>query len=68
MHLLQVFSSARKLVLAHSTDHDGGRTAHHVLWRRWTPEVEARFPQWELVEQPDDPTAIDFYLFRFREI
>lgn len=67
LHLLRVFTSAQRLVLIHSSDHDGGRTARHVRWRRWTSDVAALFPQWTLVERPSDPRAIGFYLYRRTE-
>jgi SAM-dependent methyltransferase len=51
-HLAQVFGSASRFVAIHGTDHDGGRTARHVRWRHWTPDVAARYPQWGLIEQP----------------
>lgn len=58
-HLQQVFGSARRLVLVHATDHDGGRTARHVRWRRWTPSIPRG---WRVVEKPADPTVEAFYV------
>jgi hypothetical protein len=58
-HLHQVFGSARQLVLIHATDHDGGRTAKHVRWRRWTPSIPRG---WRVVDRPGDPTREGFYL------
>lgn len=58
-HLAQVFTSARRLVLVHATDHDGGRTARHVRWRRWTPDIP---DGWTLVERPADPAVTGFFL------
>lgn len=64
VHLHRLFGSARRLVLIHSSNHDGGRTAPHVRWRRWTPDVMAWHPQWHLEDAPDDPKQIGFYLYR----
>lgn len=64
MHLRRVFSSAQRFVLIHSTDHDGGRTAKHVRWRHFTPDVERIAPGWELKSEPDDRQVTDFYLYR----
>jgi SAM-dependent methyltransferase len=58
-HLEQIFGSARRLVLVHATDHDGGRTATHVRWRRWTPDIP---DGWQIIERPADPAAVGFYL------
>lgn len=58
-HLEQVFGSARRLVLIHATDHDGGRTSIHCLWRRWTPDIPEG---WELTRRPADPSMTGFYL------
>lgn len=63
LHLAQVFGSATKAVLIHASDHDGGRTARHVLWRQFTPDVAARFPDWRLAEAPEDRTVPGFYLY-----
>lgn len=63
LHLAQVFGSATKAVLIHASDHDGGRTARHVLWRRWTPDVAARFPEWELVSAPQQRETPGFFLY-----
>lgn len=63
LYLAQVFGSATKAVLIHATDHDGGRTARHVLWRHWTPDVVARFPEWRLAEAPPDRTVPGFFLY-----
>jgi SAM-dependent methyltransferase len=51
-HLAQVFGSSDRFVAIHGTDHDGGRTARHVRWRHWTPDVADRFPEWRLIEEP----------------
>lgn len=63
LHLAQVFGSATKAVLIHASDHDGGRTARHVRWRRFTADVAARFPDWRLAEAPEDPTVPGFHLY-----
>lgn len=63
LHLAQVFTSAAKAVLIHASDHDGGRTARHVQWREFTPDVAARFPNWRLAEEPADRTVPGFYLY-----
>lgn len=66
-YLDAVFGSAFRFVLIYNTDYPGGRTARHVLRRKWTPDVETRFPQWEHVgEKPDDPTRPAFFLYRRR--
>ena len=63
VYLAQVFGSATKAVLIHASDHDGGRTARHVLWRCFTPDVAQRFPTWRLAEAPADRTVPGFYLY-----
>lgn len=63
LYLAQVFGSAQRAVLIHANDHDGGRTARHVLWRRWTPDVAAMFPEWTCVLAAEDPTTPGFYLY-----
>lgn len=63
-HLGLLFGSAQRFVLIHSSNHDGGRTAEHVHWRRFTPDVMAWHPQWYLEDAPDDPEAVGFYLYR----
>lgn len=63
-YLLNLFGSARKLVLIYSTNYAGGRTARHVLRRRFTPDVASRFIDWELAEAPPDPEQSGFYLYR----
>lgn len=64
MHLRRVFASASRFVLIHSSNHDGGRTARHVRWRRFTPDVMRIAPNWVLEDAPDDPAAIGFYRYR----
>jgi hypothetical protein len=64
LYMRQLFDSSSRLVLIYSTDHDGGRTARHVLWRHWTPYVRRSFPEWSLEEHPTDPKAFGFYLYR----
>lgn len=63
VYLHRLFGSAERLVLAHTTDHDVGRTSRHVRWRNWTRDVAAWFGQWRLIEQPGDPTRLGFYLY-----
>lgn len=63
-YLDRLFRSAGRLVLIYATDHDGGQTARHVRWRHWTPDVAARFPDWQLAELHPDPTQPGFYLYR----
>ncbi len=63
-HLRRLFASARRLVLVHATDHDGGRTAAHVRWRQWTPDVAERFGDWTLAERAENPELPGFYLLR----
>jgi hypothetical protein len=51
-YLSRLFGSADRVVLIYSTDFDDeGRTsAPHIRRRHWTPDVEARFPEWSLAE------------------
>lgn len=63
MHLRRVFSSATRFVLIHSSNHDGGRTARHVRWRRFTPDVMRIAPDWSLESAPDDPNVTGFYRY-----
>lgn len=62
-HLLRLFGCARSVVLVYATDYDGGRTARHVLRRRWTPDVADRFPAWRIAEAAADPAEPGFYLY-----
>lgn len=65
LYLAQLFGSAARAVLIHSSDHDGGRTARHVLWRRWTQDVAAGFPEWTLAMCPaaEHRTTPGWYLY-----
>lgn len=65
LHLAQVFGSATKAVLIHANDHDGGRTARHVLWRKWTPDVARIFPEWApaLAPDPEDREVPGWHLY-----
>ena len=67
MHLRRVFASSKKLVLIHSSDHNGGRTARHVKWRRFTNDVDRITPQWVLESAPALATEIGFHRYRKRE-
>lgn len=60
LYLAHLFSSATRFVLVRSSDHDGGETGRHVRWRHWTPDVAAG---WSLIEKPDDPAQIGWYLY-----
>lgn len=69
-YLDTVFASARRAVAIFSTDHDGGRTAHHVRWRNFTATVAERFIGWELTATQQgrrtktiDPSVPAWYLF-----
>lgn len=66
VYMQRLFGSAERLVLIHATDHDGGQTSRHVKWRHWTADVAQWFglAGWQLVERPDDPTRLGFYLYR----
>lgn len=58
-YLNRVFASARRVVLIHATNHDGGRTARHVRWRRWEDDVPA---DWRVTERTADPEELGFYV------
>jgi hypothetical protein len=75
-YMHRLFGSAERLVLIHSTNHEGGKTGRHVRWRNWTPDVERWFPDWRLAERTvslaagmsghgphDDPSRLGFYLY-----
>lgn len=63
IYMERLFTCSQKIILIHSTDHDGGRTTRHVLWRRFTPYVAETFPDWELLSRPDDPEQLGFYTY-----
>lgn len=76
-YLHRLFGSAERLVLIHSTNHDGETTGRHVRWRHWTPDVADWYPDWRLSERTvslaasmsghgpdDDPSRLGFYLYR----
>lgn len=62
-YLHRLFNSASRFVAIHSSDHNGGQTAPHVRWRRWTPDVAEWFPDWRLTWSQVDPEAIGWYLY-----
>lgn len=64
LHLRRLFASAKRLVLIHSSDYNGGRTARHVRWRKFTGDVEHIAPGWLLESKPDNPRELGFYLYR----
>jgi len=63
-YLHSLFNSAGTWVLIYSTNYGPDQTARHVLRRRFTPDVAARYPAWELIEQPDQPHPAGFYLYQ----
>lgn len=63
-HLRRLFGSSHRFVLIHSLDKDRGRTARHVRWRHFTPDVARIAPEWVLMEQTAGPSEIGFYLYR----
>lgn len=69
VYLASLFGSARAAVLIHANDHDGGRTARHVLWRHWTPDVARLFPDWvpALAPPPGEREEPGWHLYLRRE-
>jgi SAM-dependent methyltransferase len=64
-YLEQLFGSAEKYVMIYSTNYAGGRTARHVFRREFTPDIAARFPDWELkiVETPLREGLASFFVY-----
>lgn len=62
-YLDKVFTSATRLVLIYSTNHDGGLTARHVRRRQFTTDVRERYPEWGLTEWPVSQTVAGFYAY-----
>jgi hypothetical protein len=54
--LKQLFNSARRHVAIHAPNGDDTRTANHVLWRQWLPDVSAYSQDWQLARkaEPED--------------
>lgn len=55
-YLDDLFGHSNRFVLIFSSDMDE-RTAEHVRHRKFTPDIAARFPAWELVDNPVHPHA-----------
>lgn len=65
VYVARLFASATRYVLIYSTNYGPNRTAEHVLRRRFTPDIHCWFPQWELIEQPEQPHPAGFYLYQY---
>lgn len=65
-HLEHLFTPTRWFVAIRSTDYEDAQHGHHLRRRRFTPDVAAYYPEWEPVEQPDDPHTEGFHLYRRR--
>ncbi len=62
-YLNNLFGHASRYVIIYSTNYGPARTARHVLRRRFTPDVAASFPEWELLKSADDPGVAGFYVY-----
>lgn len=67
-YLDQLFGSSGYYVLIYSTNYGPDQTARHVYRRRFTPDIAARYPDWDLIEQPDQPHPAGFYLYQRQPI
>jgi SAM-dependent methyltransferase len=56
-YLQDAFSMAERFVIIYSSNHVGGDPAAHVRHRRFTPDVESRFPRFRLIEHKPNPHA-----------
>ena len=76
-YLEHLFVSARRFVLVYSSDVDEITPVVHVRHRKFTSDVAAWFPEWQLVEHIpnafpaatlgiEEGSVSDFYLFRRR--
>lgn len=66
-YLRRLFGTATRMVLIYATDHPEGRTARHVLRRRWTLDVITLHPGWTLVDSPARSDVAGFYRYERRE-
>lgn len=48
-YLQNLFGTSDRLVLIKSPDETRKGTNRHVLYRKWTPEVQRLFPSWKLI-------------------
>lgn len=62
-YLNNLFSSASRYVIIYSTNYGPDRTARHVLRRRFTPDVAAAFPEWEMLRWENDTKVAGFYVY-----
>jgi len=66
-YLEDVFSMSQRFVIIYSSNRTDGDPAAHVRHRRFTPDVERRFPRFRLVEHRPNPhadkTFAEFFLY-----
>lgn len=64
-YLDNLFHSASRYVIIYSTNTPDGRTARHVFRRAFTPDIEDRFPDWELTiaEPPMREGLASFFVY-----
>lgn len=63
-YLDYVFTSARRFVLFHATDHDTPQRGSHLKHRQFTTTVQDRYPGWSLQFRPDRSDKAGFYLYK----
>lgn len=64
-YLDRLFGTSTAFVVIYSTNYAGGRTAHHVYRREFTPDIAELFPDWELttVETPLREGLASFFVY-----
>jgi SAM-dependent methyltransferase len=66
-YLRHLFAAGRRLVVIYSTNMEIIDTAPHVRHRRFTPWVEANYPEWTLTEVTRGPSTeyarADFFVY-----
>ena len=54
-YLDALFTTASRFVLVYAIDEDRQYAADHVIWRKFTPYITARFPCWKRTYGIRDP-------------